>query len=511
MSGRGPGGGHAAPADAAWSAADFGRRVEGPPWILGWRGSPREAPEHTRAGLARALELGLDGLACELRTCASGELVLHADATLERTTDGRGLLAERSWRELAELDAGSSFGARFRGTPLALLEEALALPGPAERGAPQFVLLCPERIALGRLRALVDEHARHSSIRLGSRDREFLLEARDAGFEGLLLADALDEETRAWVGRTRTGAVAARAAAWRATRASWDCERWLAAADAPDELAWAAEQRFHGLWTREPLRALAQRALRQLAPAHAVAPLIAPRLALEPLDAPGVRGAWWGSWSAELALANPCPFAVRAAAGVLPRRGAFEVTDLPQAFELEPGETRRVPFRLVGGAWSPGGDPLAWLSLRWRAGPGRPAGRLLLDAPLERVRRLELGSHALRVPLLREAPGAAPATMLVRRHRGSLLVSVERGAAIAGLRTHVLLEGQLHHGARGVRVRLPRDFDQRAEGLEFCCGFEGRLDGRPVLRRWSGGWPVEGDPGAGDPGAPGRLVADARA
>ena len=43
-------------------------------------------------------------------------------------------------------------------------------------------------------------------------------------------------------------------------------------------------------------------------------------------------------------------------------------------------------FRIAGGSRSPGGDPLFAALLSWKEGPGRPLGRLLLDAPLMRVR-----------------------------------------------------------------------------------------------------------------------------
>jgi len=56
-----------------------------------------EAPENTLAGLRRAFELGLDGIAYELRACRSGELIVFADEALERTTDGSGRVADASW------------------------------------------------------------------------------------------------------------------------------------------------------------------------------------------------------------------------------------------------------------------------------------------------------------------------------------------------------------------------------------------------------------------------------
>src|SRR5688572_20166196 len=108
-----------------------GELAAGPPWIFGLRGSPREAPENTLASLRRAVEMGLAGVAYDVRACASGELVLLADPTLDRTTDATGPLASRDVRELSGIDAGAWFGPRFAGAPLAWLDEALELEGNA--------------------------------------------------------------------------------------------------------------------------------------------------------------------------------------------------------------------------------------------------------------------------------------------------------------------------------------------------------------------------------------------
>ena len=51
-----------------------GTRSEPPPYVLGERGAPLEAPENTLAGLRRAVELGADGVAGLL---AEAQLVLE--------------------------------------------------------------------------------------------------------------------------------------------------------------------------------------------------------------------------------------------------------------------------------------------------------------------------------------------------------------------------------------------------------------------------------------------------
>jgi hypothetical protein len=117
------------------------------------------------------------------------------------------------------------------------------------------------------------------------------------------------------------------------------------------------------------------------------------------------------------------------------------------------------------------------------------------------VRRARADALPVRLELLREAPDQPPASMVLRRARGHLLVSVERTGGARDVETLVRLDGRLHRGTRGVRARLPADFDRRPEGIPFACGFEGERAGERVLRRWSGGLPDELEAGAS-----GRLL-----
>jgi glycerophosphoryl diester phosphodiesterase len=51
--------------------------------------------------------------------------VLHDD-TLERTTNGSGYVRDRTWDDIAGLDAGAWYAPEFTGQPVPLLDEALA-------------------------------------------------------------------------------------------------------------------------------------------------------------------------------------------------------------------------------------------------------------------------------------------------------------------------------------------------------------------------------------------------
>jgi glycerophosphoryl diester phosphodiesterase len=95
------------------------------PRVLAHRGGGAFAPENTIAAIRTGRERGFRGVEFDVTLCADGELVLIHDATLDRTTDGTGPVAERSWAELAGLDAGRWFSADFAGERIPRLTEAI--------------------------------------------------------------------------------------------------------------------------------------------------------------------------------------------------------------------------------------------------------------------------------------------------------------------------------------------------------------------------------------------------
>lgn len=76
------------------------------PLILGHRGAPAEAPENTLRSFRLALAQGANGVELDVQPSADGVPVVIHDATLERTTSGRGAVAALPWSALATLDAG---------------------------------------------------------------------------------------------------------------------------------------------------------------------------------------------------------------------------------------------------------------------------------------------------------------------------------------------------------------------------------------------------------------------
>lgn len=95
--------------------------------IVGHRGAAARAPENTAASLRAGIDAGADAIELDVGLSADGRAVVLHDATLDRTTDGRGPVDALPWKDLARLDAGSWFGERFRGERLLDLDGALAV------------------------------------------------------------------------------------------------------------------------------------------------------------------------------------------------------------------------------------------------------------------------------------------------------------------------------------------------------------------------------------------------
>jgi len=74
--------------------------------IIGHRGASGYEPENTLRSFAKAIELGVDMIEFDVHVCASGELVVIHDDTVDATTNGSGLVAEKTLGELQSLDAG---------------------------------------------------------------------------------------------------------------------------------------------------------------------------------------------------------------------------------------------------------------------------------------------------------------------------------------------------------------------------------------------------------------------
>lgn len=80
------------------------------PIIYAHRGGAALRPENTVAAFDHGIAHGAEGLEFDVHLSKDGIVVVHHDETLERTTNGRGRIADFTADELARIDAGHNFG-----------------------------------------------------------------------------------------------------------------------------------------------------------------------------------------------------------------------------------------------------------------------------------------------------------------------------------------------------------------------------------------------------------------
>jgi len=95
------------------------------PRTLAHRGGGTLAPENTLPAFDTGHAHGYRGAEFDAVLAADEVPVLLHDATLDRTTNGRGPVTAQRAADLARLDAGGWFDRRFAGTPVPTLEQVL--------------------------------------------------------------------------------------------------------------------------------------------------------------------------------------------------------------------------------------------------------------------------------------------------------------------------------------------------------------------------------------------------
>lgn len=97
------------------------------PGLIAHRGGGSAAPENTLAAIRFGQSLGYRAHEIDVKLSKDGVPFLLHDATLDRTTSGKGRSCERTWQELCELDAGLWHSEAYRGERLASFEAAARL------------------------------------------------------------------------------------------------------------------------------------------------------------------------------------------------------------------------------------------------------------------------------------------------------------------------------------------------------------------------------------------------
>lgn len=93
--------------------------------VFAHRGASGTHPENTEAAFVEALRLGVEAVELDVHLSLDQELVIIHDESVDRTSDGSGQVRHMKWEQIAALDAGSWFDARFAGQRFLKLDEAL--------------------------------------------------------------------------------------------------------------------------------------------------------------------------------------------------------------------------------------------------------------------------------------------------------------------------------------------------------------------------------------------------
>lgn len=105
---------------------DFAKQSD-VPLVIGHRGYSSRAPENTLAAFSLIAENAVAGVELDVHRCASGEIVVAHDDTLERTAGVPVRIATTVLAELLEHDVGAWFGEAFAGERVPLLEQVFEL------------------------------------------------------------------------------------------------------------------------------------------------------------------------------------------------------------------------------------------------------------------------------------------------------------------------------------------------------------------------------------------------
>lgn len=91
------------------------------------RGFSGKYPENTLLAFEKAVEAGADGIELDVQLTKDGEVVIIHDETIDRTTDGKGFVADYTYEELKKIDASYIYKNHYGFNKIPTLKEYFAL------------------------------------------------------------------------------------------------------------------------------------------------------------------------------------------------------------------------------------------------------------------------------------------------------------------------------------------------------------------------------------------------
>ncbi|WP_034550382.1 glycerophosphodiester phosphodiesterase [Carnobacterium funditum] len=95
--------------------------------IIAHRGSKGTHPENTLIAFEEAIRVGSDGIELDVHLTSDGNVVVIHDETVNRTSNGEGLVRNFSLEELKMLDMGSWFNSNYKMCSIPSLQEVVDL------------------------------------------------------------------------------------------------------------------------------------------------------------------------------------------------------------------------------------------------------------------------------------------------------------------------------------------------------------------------------------------------
>jgi glycerophosphoryl diester phosphodiesterase len=137
--------------------------LSNPPLIIAHRGASADEPENTLRAFQRAIEQGAQMIELDLDQSADGQVIVMHDATLERTTNLRGAVAQLPLAQIRQADAG-------KGERVPTLDEVFDLTLGKVR---LYLEIKEARAAVNTLKA-IRAHRCEADVMLASFDLELM-------------------------------------------------------------------------------------------------------------------------------------------------------------------------------------------------------------------------------------------------------------------------------------------------------------------------------------------------
>lgn len=149
--------------------------------VISHRGANKYAPQNTLPAFRKSLAIGVDGFETDVHVTLDGVPVVCHNYTVDETSNGTGLIAEKSLDELKSYDFGSYFDEAFKGTTLPTLEEFLTLCETADIEVMNIELKSPKQGETGIVQKTIDAvkaHGLFDKLIISSFDSKLLVEAK---------------------------------------------------------------------------------------------------------------------------------------------------------------------------------------------------------------------------------------------------------------------------------------------------------------------------------------------